>query len=399
MTVSLTRADDADKQRAFLILLANPVVTAWTDPGGYGLVHRHAHTLGVWCARLGYQLAHLDQCYRLRRTPIAGTVAQPEGLPPERALLLLVLYAAACLDDHRDDSITLQELSDTVRLSAAGRGGWPYDPNLHRHRTLFISAMDWLVGQGVLERLTDDILREGWAQSGQGIGAGYRVHRDALVLFVDTGDVDLALRPPADDDDTRRQRLLRLMIETQALYPGELDDDDRSYLTGQRLRLAGFAEQMTGGTVESRADAIVLSIPPDRELPDSLLLGFPAASARDWAALAMIDRIGAATEGSFRTLPLADVRRMAADVWADGGSRLTAELRESPAAVVAAVGHRLAELGLLRTSDDDWTLTPLAGRYRDAQLSTGESTGQIAGETTDETTRESGGQQMLMEGS
>ncbi len=385
MTVSLSRADDADKQRAFLVLLANPVVTAWTDPSGYALVHRHAHILQTWSARLGYQLAHLDQCYRLRRIPIAGDVAQPEGPAPKRSLLLLVLYSAACLDDHRDDSITLQELSDTVQLSAAGRGGWPYDPNLRQHREDFIAAMDWLVAHGVLERVTDDVLREGWAQSGQGIGAGYRIHRDALVLCIDTGDVDLALRPRTEHDDTRGRRLLRMLIETPALYPDELSDDDRTYLNGQRLRLIGLAEEMTGGTVESRADAIVLSIPPDRELPDSLLLGFPAASARDWAALAMIDRIGAATEGSFRRLSLAEVDRIADEVWADGGSRLTAELRESSNAVMVAVRNRLTELGLLRADDEGWTLTPLAARYRDAELVTGDP----APETID--------QQMLLE--
>ena len=116
----------------------------------------------------------------------------------------------------------------------------------------------------------------------------------------------------------------------------------------------------------------MLSIPPDRELPDSLLLGFPAASARDWAALAMIDRIGAATEGSFRRLSLAEVDRIADEVWADGGSRLTAELRESSNAVMVAVRHRLTELGLLRADDEGWTLTPLAARYRDAELVAGD---------------------------
>lgn len=123
MTVSLLRTDDADKQRAFLSLLARPVVTPWTDPDNYTLVHRHAHTLELWCKRLDYRLAHLDQCYRLRRVPIVGTDAVAHRTPPERAELLLTLYAAACLDEHREDSITLQELSDLVRLSAAGRSG------------------------------------------------------------------------------------------------------------------------------------------------------------------------------------------------------------------------------------------------------------------------------------
>ncbi|MDO5092902.1 MAG: DUF2398 family protein, partial [Propionibacteriaceae bacterium] len=268
--MNMTRADDADKQRAFLSLLANPVVTPWTDAATYTLVHRHANTIARWGKRLGYKLAHLDQCYRLRRIPLPGPVTVGHRTPPDRAELLLTLYTAACLDDHREDSITLQDLSDHVRLSLAGRQGWPYDPNLRSHRVLLLRAVDALVTYSVLERRTDDHLRDDWQATGSGIGGGYIIHRDALVLLIDTGDVDLALNQHADDIDHRGAQLLRRLVETQALYPDELDEVERTYLdaAAQRSRLAGLAEEMTGGTVEQRADAILLTLPPDRALPD-----------------------------------------------------------------------------------------------------------------------------------
>lgn len=371
MSVSMLRADDADKQRAFLALLARPLVTPWTDASNYALVHRHARVLEVWCRRLNYRLAHLEQCYRLRRLPLAGNVATPVRSHPGRAELLLGLYAAACLEDHREESITLQELSDMVRLSAAGRNGWPYDPDMRTHREHFVRALTWLVDQGVLEPRTDDQLREGWTQTGAGIGAGYAIHREALVLCIDTGDVDLALRPHMPDDaDTRGVRLLRALVETQALYVAELTEDERVYLVSQRSRLVDQAQEMTGGIVEVRSDALLLAIPPDRELPGSLLMDFPSATAVDWACLSMIDRIAKATDGSFRTLALNRVTALATDLHAAAGDLLTKDLRESPQVVVRAVQERLTELGLLRVDDAVWTLTPLAGRYRDAALST-----------------------------
>ena len=95
MSESMQRADDADKQRAFLGLLACQLVTPWSHPTIYPLVHRHAATLTTWSARLGYRLVHLDRCYRLRRVPIDGRVAAPVVEPPRRHVLLLAQYAAA----------------------------------------------------------------------------------------------------------------------------------------------------------------------------------------------------------------------------------------------------------------------------------------------------------------
>ena len=371
MTESMQRADDADKQRALLGLLASQVVTPWSHPILYPLVHRYASTLTTWCARLGYRLVHLDRCYRLRRVPIDGAVAIPDGDPPRRNVLLLTLYAAACLDDHREDTITLQELSDLVRLATAGFSGWPYDPNLRPHRQGLIAAVELLAGHGVLEPLTDEQLVEGWERSGEGIGAGYVLHRDALMLLIDTGDVDMALaRRSASGEDTRGVELLRALIETQAILVDELPEESRAYLIGQRARLAARAEEMTGGSVEIRSDAITLVLPADRDLPDALQLDFPTATAVDWASLHLLDGAARAGAGSFHRCAADKVRLLAADLHATSGRFLTRALQESPAAVQSAAEARLTGLGLLRIdADGDWQLTPLAGRFRDAELS------------------------------
>lgn len=372
MSESMLRSEREDQQRAFVGLLAAQLVAPWTDPPLHILVHRHVRVLTTWCGRLGYRLGHIDQCYRLRRVPVEGTAAVPDGAPPPRSELLLLLYSAACLDDHRMESITLQEISDVVHLSTAGLGGWIYDPNLRSHRRQLVAALDRLVGFGVLERRTEEQFLDSWERAGEGIGAGYVLHRDALTLLIDTGDVDLALaRRAASPDDTRGTRLLRRLVETQAILVDELPRAEQEYLVGQRSRLASLAEQMTGGAVEIRSDAIILVLPPDRGLPGSVQLDFPAVTTVDWVSLRLLDDVArAAGDGGRRCLP-ETVARLARDLHDEHSTNLTKELRTSPEMVQQAAKRRLSDLGLLRVLDDGaWELTPLAGRFRDAELRT-----------------------------
>lgn len=119
--MSFSRADLVERQSAFNGLLAHPLVTPWTHSNLYRLIHRHEHTLGLWCARLGYRLVRIDQGFRLRRVPISGSVAAPRGLPGPRRPLVLALLVAAVLEDYRQDSITLQEISDALRHFAAAK--------------------------------------------------------------------------------------------------------------------------------------------------------------------------------------------------------------------------------------------------------------------------------------
>lgn len=197
------------------------------------------------------------------------------------------------------------------------------------------------------------------------------LHRDALMLLIDTGDVDLALaRRSVSAEDTRGIELLRALVETQAILVDELTDESRAYLVGQRARLRQRAEEMTGGSVEVRADALTLVLPADRDLPASLQIDFPAATAVDWVSLRLLDAAARTGTGSFRECPADEVRRLAAEVHSASGRHLTKTLQESSTTMLAAAEARLTGVGLLRLLPDGaWQLTPLAGRYRDADLS------------------------------
>lgn len=373
--LSFRAIDLADKQAAFTSLLASPIVAPWVDAARYALVTRHERDLETWCRRLGYRLQRIDRCVRLRRVPLAGQTAVPSGEVPRRRPLVLALVVASAIEDQREDSVTLQELSDFVKRGTAAYALTPYDPSQRAHRADLVAAVRRLTTHGVLEQRTlrADLL-DSWEREGSGIGAGYVIHRDALVLLIDTRDAELALAADRVPSDARGPRLLRALVETQALFPEELDDDDRGYLTGQRNRLIAQAEEMTGGVVEVRSDALVLVLPSDRGLDAGLFVRFPEATAADWVALALLD---AAVAGSVpdvipgrRRCPSATVLAASSEIMTTHGSRLTVPLREGGVAGVrAAAEKKLGDAGLLTVADDgDWVLNPLAARYRAAQL-------------------------------
>lgn len=379
--LSFRAADLADKQTAFTGLLAAPLVAPWVDPTLSSLVARHERDLETWCARLGYRLFRIDRCVRLRRPPLGGPPVLPAGKAPPRRPLVLALMVCAALEDQREDSVTLDELSDAARRVSALHGLAAYDPNQRGHRVHLLDAVQLLGKYGILEQRTrrSDLLTN-WEREGSGIGAGYLIHRDALVLLVDTRDIERSLVPEPATTDTRGARLLRSLVECQALYPLELDDSDRSYLQSQRRRLITQAEEMTGGVVEVRSDALVLILPSDKGLAPDLFVDFPAATAADWVALSLLDGAIAASEPDVlpgnRRCPGTTVASLATDLHARQGARLTVALREGPEAVRAAAEQQLEGAGLMTvTSSGDWMLRPTAGRYRDADLaSRGEPT-------------------------
>ncbi len=379
---AFSRTDIAAKQAAFLGLLQNPQVTPWATPTLYSLVVRHESGLTRWATRLGYQLVRVDQTYRLRRTPIGGTVAMPDGHPTPRRPHVLALATAAILEDQRVDSITLQEISDAVRQFIAVHELLPYDPEARSHRRSLVDGVQLLQEHGVLEnRVSTEEILATWERQGVGIGGGYLIHRDALVQLVDTRNVELALQPAAwDPTATRYQRMLRELVETQSLYTGWMSEEDQVYLMRQRSQLVDRVEEMTGGTVEVRAEAWTLVLPDDNEFGRAANLAFPDTTADTWVALAMLDALiqhGDATDiPGQRRCSSTEVDAAAQELHSNRGAQLTTALRESPTAVRQRAQYKLVEAGLLHTGEDgDWLLTPAAARYRDAELHTSATTG------------------------
>lgn len=370
--------DLPERQAAFVGLLVTPLVTRARDRVLHALVTTQRRRLDQWARRAGYRITSVGGAYRLRRTPLAGSVAVPAGAGAPRRELVLALVVAAALEDQPTDAITLQGISDATRGLTAQAGLAEYDPDRRAHRLMLVRAVDRLARLGVLEPRTnrEDLVRV-WEDDGSGVGAGYGIDRDALVLLVDPHDLDLALAGEAEAAperaDTRGPRLLRQLVETQALTVADLDADDAAYLIGQRARLAHHAAEMTGGVVEIRSDAMVLVLGSEGPYSAAATLPFPAVSARDWVALSLLDDAAGASvphphRPGFRRCPAETVARLAEELHARAGHRLTIELKESPEVVRAVAAQCLVDAGLLDLDAGDWVLRPAAARYRDATL-------------------------------
>ncbi len=373
--------DLTERQEAFVGLLTTPLVTPTASQELHRLVIRHRAGLAQWATRLGYRLVSVGTVHRLRRLPIAGEVAPPAGPHPSRRELVLALLVASCLEDVTGDTVTIQGLSDAAR-DAAADGHTAYDPERHAERRTLVRALDLLTRFGVLERRTarEELVRE-WEDRGTGPGAGYRMDRDALVLLVDPADSRQA-QMPADEEadggtvlrDTRSERLLRTLVETQGLLVADLSPEDRAYWRSQRQLLLRRATEMTGATAELRAEGAVLVLPPDGPWSRHATVNFPAATADSWVALTLLDAAashGAATAGDRSVVTWASgaVDAQAAALHERIGDRLTAVLRVGPEAIRAAGERELSDAGLIRVTDGgDWQVLAFAGRYRDAVL-------------------------------
>ncbi len=293
--------------------------------------------------------------------------------------MLTALIAGACEDT--DITTTVQTLSDEVRALSASPGAsiTLYNPDRRAERQAFIRGLDQLAALGIiLRRTSDEALLRQWEEDGTGVGGGFEIEQDALLQFTDPHTVSLAFQPIADErasDETsaartatRSQRLLRTLVEDTALLYADLHPLDAEYARSQRSWLAGHAADMTGGTVEMRAEGMLLRLPTDRPATAAVTVPFPAATAAPWFALKMLD---AATSGRLpdeygrMILSQAEVETTAERVYSDQYGALTKVMKESPAKMLGAAQEVLLGAGLIRESGAGWVVLPVAARYRD----------------------------------
>ena len=369
----------AQAQETFSGLVSAPLVAARADPELYAAILRHQAVISDWVARLGYRLVIAGRVARLHRDPAGPqlTAAPPPWDPPSRRELVLVTLSAAACEDA-DSTTTVQALSDQVRALSAGAPVTSYDPDRRVERQAFVRCLGRLADFGILIRRTSDenLLRQ-WEDEGTGVGAGYEVNREALLLFTDPYTVHLALRPQSptgDEEDasripTRSQRLLRTLVEDTALLYADLHPIDAEYARGQRSWLAGQAADMTGGVVEIREEGMLLRLPDDRLTTSRVTASFPAATAAPWFALKILDAVTAGrVPDEYGRIPLTgeQVDATVAHAYTDNFRALTIALRDSPARLRAAVEPILAGLGLIRLTPTGggWLIQPVAGRYR-----------------------------------
>lgn len=373
-----TSGEVRDAQRAFVGLLAKPLVTPHTDAELYRLVVRRLKPVKESAQRLGYRVQRVGRAVRLVRPPAAGTVAFPP-VPAQvvsRRVLSLACCLAACCEEA-SGTVTLQKLSDMVRdlIAASGVQVAPYDPEDRPQRKLLREASRLLEEFGVLRRRTrDETLLDEWTESGHGVGAGYDVDRDALLLLTSPDVLEMAFATdPASEEQwaaTRTMRHLRALIETPVVLYADLPAEEADALRMGRGLRANDVATMTGGHLEARTEGLVLVLTDD-ERP-ATVADWPRARAADWVALLMADiagRHGTRQPDGTVTLTSVQVDEVVDDLTGWRGDYMNNAQKQTPGTVRLDAQKQLVELGLLRVAGDgSWTLLPVAARYRDPDI-------------------------------
>ncbi|WP_168589085.1 DUF2398 family protein [Saccharopolyspora sp. ASAGF58] len=216
-----------------------------------------------------------------------------------------------------------------------------------------------------------------WEDDGKGIGGGFDINPDALLQFIDPHTVHHVFIADSGDVEevriaTRRQRMLRRLLEDTVLLYGDLHPEDADYARAQRSSLVTAVTEMTGGTVEIRAEGMLLRLPEDS--PAGLVVAFPGSRRSSWFALNILDAVIAAgppPDAVGRVaVASAVVDERIADVAARYAEALTDELRGGVSRLRAAVEPILQSVGLVRINPSrEWIVQPIAARYRNPRVS------------------------------
>lgn len=414
--------EDVRARLTFLRFLVRPLVSAHLDRPLFRDVQRYAKQIDGYCKRLDYQRTRMGDAVRLVRNPVMGSVTPPPpplGMPSRRVLTLTTLLAAAC--EEVEGGVTLVRLSEIVAeiTRSTDRTLMPYDPDRLTERRALAKAAAQLEYWGILRKRTTLVadLQE-WTDSHTGIGAGYDVDRDALLLFVTPGTITLAAHQEAqlaqgpraptqgvetspwngapdpaepfgpwsggehgqDDEspgaiwEAQRQasrvvRHLRALVETPALLYGDLPPDESDLARVQRGLRAETVLGLIGGSIEARSEGLVW-ISTEVDCPATV--DWPTHRTESWAALMIADKAGRdgyRDADGFVHLDTREVDDIVEDLLDWKGELFRQDLQGRPAETRTAVEEVLRWLGLLRTGPDgSWRLSPVMGRYRDPEL-------------------------------
>lgn len=363
-----------ERQRAFVGLLRTPVVDRQRHTELWSMIRRHRSLLADWFAsRLGYRLLVTDTAARVFRLPLDDTVIAPTPLrPPSRRVIVLALLAAAAAEDA-EDVTTTQDLSQRVQAltNHVDVDLEPYESTRFAHRLHFVKAIRLLRDTGALRpaSLRGHDNGEGWAHGKDAIGDAYEVQREMLLRLADPRSVEAAVAPRPGEgdlpDSAPRFGLLRRLLELPVCLYADLTEQEQVYLRSQRQRVLAWCAEMTGWLPEQRAEGIALIAREEAETD----LPFPQLRAVDFTTLMVLDEL-LRSHGVAAELDSEDIAHAAAEVRARYPTALTNELKVQGAIEGNAV-ELLAALDLIRAADGDtWRLTPVAGRFRDPEVTT-----------------------------
>ena len=277
MTVAteVSALERAAYQKAARTILNWPLVTGiYPNTEALPLVRR-------WAAPLREDLANLFD-YRLELTPTTARLVRTRDVldasqpatagvaadrPFDRRRYAYLALSLAVLG-RAGTQIALSELAERVAGEAERIDGLELNPEKAVDRGAFVDAAAWLESRGAV-RLADGNARR-WVDDPSAGEALYDIDRDVLralyrpsrVLQHISSVSGLLNRPAGVSRDTLRveaaQRVRRALVEQPVVYYAALDPADRTMLRSPAAGVDVDVAQLTGMTVERRAEGVAL---------------------------------------------------------------------------------------------------------------------------------------------
>ena len=377
-----------ERRRALRALLRHPLLTAaGPDEAGFRLVRKHGGWLRDWfAAETGWSLLIDTELARLRKTParnddatrpaVSGAPTQPK-VPFSRRRYVLACLALAALE-RAEAQVTLGWLAERI-LTLVGdpallAAGITFTLTDRSERADLVAVARLLLSIRVLSRVAGD--EQAYVNaSGDAL---YDVNRRVLATLlastrgpstVDTLDFEERLAalteplvPVTEDARNRaiRHALARRLLDDPVVYYQDLTEDERAYLTSQRVFVLRRLTDATGMIAEVRAEGMAL-VDPSGEVTD---LGMPDEGTEGHATLLLADHLVQRGE----PVPMDELARQVAGFAREYRSywrkAATEPGGEAPLARLAV--ERLVALGLVRVVPAGVEPLPALSRYRHA---------------------------------
>jgi len=280
----------AERQRAARALLRQPLLGVGSEE--FRLVRKHATELADWFAtESGWRLVVDTQTARLFKTPARlDDATRPAVAPRTKAPFTRRRYVLLCLAlavlERSDAQITLGRLAEGVLTGAADpaliEAGIDFRLERREERSDLVAAVRLLLELGALHRVAgdedaflaraeNDVLYDVDRRVLSGVLASTRGPSTIRDRGFGQRLAALTAEPRPETDESRlrglRHLLTRRLLDDPVVYYADLAEDERDYLTRQRLAITARITAMTGLVAELRAEGVAMVDPQD-ELTD-----------------------------------------------------------------------------------------------------------------------------------
>lgn len=371
----LALAPDAEAEvAATLRLLARqPWLVAGRDDAAISAVRRNAEGLRAVLSRLGWTLVVERDVVRLAKSPPVRLDAWAAKAPAPLTCSWMFLLAAAA--EGLPPQVTIGQLAESAKAAAA-EARIPVTGD-GRERRAVTRALQELVRRGVLEETDGHI--DAYLKDDDPPVLLTIFHTRLLHLVVNfdpTTDpsaeprrwLDAVCREP---DPARRMR--RRLIDDTCVHTVDLDDAEADWLS-RRWRDDGVPLATAYGlSIERRGEGAAFVVPDDAFRWPSELgeVPFPAFGLVPHVAVLLADHVaaegttggpGAGWRGMLRAEVLTELTELASQQTVGRGG-WPPERAADPTGLLADVENLLSGVGLLRSADEWWWLSPVLGRW------------------------------------